>query len=247
MFKHLWMSGTLAAFLVFGIKIGAGLAVQMNHPDVPAKKKWAFFTGSILTYMVLFFGMYSLITFFNLIEYLDIFSAGLKYGMILHVLLAAGLFMWGVRLLLQNNKNHRHIIKASMLLVLPCPVCASVILLNLSLAFLTLPMSPEVTTAALFGCFLCFIMITLFVITLFKNHIKSMDSFLGFSMVTVASYFVLTILIAPIYPEIQAAFTMAASNNPSGELNLKPFLILAGTALALLIAGFYRSYYKKVK
>ena len=40
MLKQLWMSGILAAFLVFGIKIGVGLGSQMNHPAVSRRKKW---------------------------------------------------------------------------------------------------------------------------------------------------------------------------------------------------------------
>lgn len=42
MLRQLWMSGILAAFLVFGIKTGVGLGVQMNHPSVPKMKKWGF-------------------------------------------------------------------------------------------------------------------------------------------------------------------------------------------------------------
>lgn len=248
MLRQLWMSGILAAFLVFGIKTGVGLGAQMNHPAVPKMKKWGFFAGCVFTYLLLFGGMHFLVTGLNLFDYLDRFAQVLKYGMMLHFVLATGLFVWGIKLLLQSRKNHLHFpSKAGLLLVMPCPVCATVILLNLTLGFSLFPMAPAVTTAVLFGCFLGFIMMTLTVITLSRNRIKSMDTFLGLCMVLVSLYFVLTILIAPIYPEIKAAFAMAVSNNPYGQLAMKPFLILAGTALAFGCIGFHHSYFDKAK
>lgn len=246
MLKQLWMSGILAAFLVFGIKIGAGLGSQVNHPHVSQKGKWLFLVGAMFVYLVLFIGMHFLVTGLNLLDYLDRLTQALKYGMMVHFVLAAGLMIWGVRLLLQPPPPSRHFpLKAGLLLVMPCPVCATVILLNLSLAFSLFPLAPAKTTVLLFAIFLSFILATLFVITLFRQRIKSMETFLGLTMVIVSLYFLLTILVAPIYPEIKAAYTMAASNSPTGQLEIKPLAIMAGTALALGVAGFYHSYFKK--
>ncbi|BBO80684.1 transporter [Desulfosarcina ovata subsp. sediminis] len=246
MIKQLWMSGILAAFLVFGIKIGVGLGSQMNHPALSKRKKWAFFAGSALTYLLLFLGIHFLVTGLNLLDYLDRLANILKYGMILHFILAAGLLAWGIRLLVQTPASHQHAqLKAALLLITPCPVCATVILLNLTLAFSLFPLAPAMTTAVLFACFLGFILITLLVITLFANRIQSMDTFLGICMVLVSLYFVLTILVAPIYPEIKAAFAMAGSNNPIGHIQGKPLLLLAGTAFVFGCVGFYRSYFSK--
>lgn len=163
MLKQLWMSGILAAFLVFGIKIGVGLGSQMNHPAVSRRKKRALFAGSVLTYLLLFLGMHFLVTGLNLLDYLDRLANVLKYGMILHFILAAGLLAWGIRLLVQTPASHQHSpLKAGLLLIVPCPVCATVILLNLTLAFSLFPLAPAVTTAVLFACFFGFILITLF-------------------------------------------------------------------------------------
>lgn len=242
------MSGILAAFLVFGIKTGVGLGAQMNHPAVPKMKKWGFLAGCVFTYLLLFGGLHFLVTGLNLLDYIDRLAKVLKYGMLLHLALASGLFVWGINLLLRSRHNRHHLpSKAGLLLVMPCPVCATVILLNLTLGFSLFPVVPAVTTVVLFGCFLGFVMMTLTVITLFRNRIKSMDTFLGLCMVLVSLYFVLTILIAPIYPEIKAAFAMAASNNPCGQLAMKPFLILAGTALAFGSIGFHHSYFDKAE
>jgi predicted transporter len=144
----------------------------------------------------------------------------------------------------QQGRGHTAL-GPGILLVLPCPVCATVILLNLSLAFSFFPMAPAITTLVLFACFTTCILLTLALITLWRHHISSMDDFLGLSMVLVALYFLLTVLIAPIYPEIKAAYQMAKSNNPVGQFATAPFLILAGSAVVLGISGFYRSYFYK--
>lgn len=246
MLRQLWMSGILAAFLVFGVKIGAGLGSQLNHPGLTRLAKWIFISGCLGIYLLLFWGMYFLVTGLNLLAYIDRFANVLKYGMVAHVALASGLLAWGTKLVLPPGENKDHSpLKAGLLLVLPCPVCAAVILLNLTLAFSLFPMTPAVSTALLFACFLGFIMITVGVITLFRSRIRSMDAFLGFSMILVSLYFVLTILIAPVYPEIKAAFAMAVSNNPACGVEMDSFMILAVTILVVAGTGFYRSYFRK--
>jgi len=247
MLKQLWISGILGAFLVFGIKIGVGLGARINHPSIPTAKKWTFAGGSILAYLLLFFSMYALVTGCNLFDYLDRIAKAVQYGMVVHFALALGLFAWGV-VLLGSPQRHGHASLApGILLVLPCPVCATVILLNLSLAFSIFPMDPAVTTLVLFACFTGCILLTLALVTLFRKHINSMDSFLGLSMVLIALYFVLTILIAPIYPEIKAAYQMAESNNSVGAFEMPSFLILVGSAVVLGLSGFYRSYFYKAE
>lgn len=247
MLRQLWMSGILAAFLVFGIKIGVGLGARINHPGIPGTKKWAFSGGCLLAYLLLFWAMYALVTGLNLFNYLDRLAKAVQYGMVLHFVLALGLFVWGV-ILLVSRQGHSHASLApGIMLVFPCPVCATVILLNLSLAFSLFPMTPAITTLVLFACFAACILFTLAVITLFRHHISSMDSFLGVSMVLISLYFVLTILIAPIYPEIKAAYHMAVSNNPVEKMETTPLAILAAAVLALGALGFFRSYFYKAE
>nr|WP_320194243.1 DUF2162 family putative transporter [uncultured Desulfobacter sp.] len=245
MLKQLWISGIIGAFLVFGIKIGVGLGARINHPYIPASKKWIFAGGAIAAYLFLFFCMHVLVTGCTLFDYLDRISKAVQYGMVVHFALAMGLFVWGVALLGSQPRHWHASLGPGFLLVFPCPVCATVILLNLSLAFSLFSMAPAVTTLVLFTCFTACILLTLALITLFRNHITSMDDFLGLSMVLIALYFVLTVLIAPIYPEIKAAYQMAKSNNPVGQFAPTPFLILTGSAVALGILGFYRSYFYK--
>jgi len=245
MLKQLWISGILGAFLVFGIKIGVGLGTWIHHPSIPTFKKWLFAGGAILAYLLLFVGMYALVTVCNLFDYIDRIAKAVQYGMAIHFVLALGLFVWGVVLLVSKQGHGHASLGPGLLLVLPCPVCGTEILLNLSLAFSVFPMAPAITTLVLFACFMTCILLTLVLVTLYRHHITSMDDFLGLSMVLIALYFVLIVLIAPIYPEIKAAYQMAMSNTPVGQFEAIPFLILAGVAVVLGISGFFRSYFYK--
>jgi len=246
MLKQLWITGILVAFSVFGIKVGLGLGVHMYNRRRPCSKKMLFFGASLLVYLTLFLGMYGLITSFNLLNYLDQFVNMLRYGMALHLAVALGMFFWGARLILQNPMTHYHVpLRASLLLILPCPVCATVILLNLTLALSLFTLSPLATTLVLFSLFGLIIVTTAGILFPFRQKIGNGNSFLGLSMLLIALYFLLTVIIAPIYPEIKAAFQMAASNSPVNATEPFHTVLLVAVALVFAGTGFIRTYFSK--
>ena len=242
MLKQLWATGILAAFSVFGIKAGLGLGARLFHNGISSRRKLLFAAISFFVYFLLFFSMHCLISGFQLTEYLDRLIEMLQYGMLLHFTVAVGLLLWGARLLLVKSGKVLPS-KGSLLLIVPCPVCATVILLNLSLAGALFDLPLTLTTLLLFGLFLGIITATLGVMLIFRRRIQSTETFLGLSMAVVALYFLFTVMIAPIYPEIEAAFNMAASNSPNGQIEKGPLIILATTAFIFGVAGFLRVYF----
>jgi len=135
MLKQLWVTGILVAFSVFGIKVGMGLGSLIYNRTTQGKKKFFLFFGTSLIYFILFCTLYFCITRFNLLNYLDRIMSMIQYGMLLHLAVALGLLFWGTGLLLQNPAEKKNRLPGSvLLLILPCPVCATVILLNLTLA-----------------------------------------------------------------------------------------------------------------
>ncbi|HUV50882.1 MAG TPA: DUF2162 family putative transporter [Anaerolineae bacterium] len=245
MLKQLWITGILIAFSVFGIKVGLGLGAQIYNRTVPPGKKVIFLVGCFFIYLILFFCLYYVITRFNLLNYLDRFVNMLQYGMLLHLAVALGLLLWG-GMLLQNPAENKHLpLRASLLLILPCPVCATVILLNLTFAYSLFTLSPLLTTLTLFALFSSIIFVTSAIIFPFRHKIGSGNSFLGLSMALVALYFLFTVIIAPIYPEIKAAFTMATSNSPVSQVDLFYTAILGVIVFILGCAGFIKTYIAK--
>ncbi len=246
MLKQLWITGILVAFSVFGIKVGLGLSAQIYNRTVSLGKKVIFLIGSLFIYLILFFCLYYVITRFNLFNYPDQFVNMVQYGMLLYLAVALGLLLWGGRLLLQNPAEHNHFsLRASLLLIVPCPVCVTVILLNLTLAYSFFTLSPLLITLILFALFSSIIFVTSAIIFPFRHKIGSWNSFLGLSMTSIALYFLITVIIAPIYPEIRAAFTMAASNSPVSQIDLFHTAILGVIVFILGCAGFIKTYIAK--
>ncbi len=246
MLKQLWITGILVAFSVFGIKVGLGLGSQIYNRTVSLGKKVIFVVGCLFIYLILFFCLYYMITHFNLLNYPDQFVNMVQYGMLLYLAVALGLLLWGGRLLLQNPAEHNHFsLRASLLLIVPCPVCVTVILLNLTLAYSLFTLSPLLTTLTLFALFSGIIFVTSAIIFPFRHKIGSWNSFLGLSMTSIALYFLITVIIAPIYPEIRAAFTMAASNSPVSQIDLFHTAILGVIVFILGCAGFIKTYIAK--
>ncbi|EFK09407.1 conserved hypothetical protein [delta proteobacterium NaphS2] len=246
MLRQLWMTGVLVAFSVFGIKVGLGLGAQIYNKTVSMGKRILIMGGSLFIYLMLFFCLYYVITHFNLLNHLDQFVNVLKYGMVLHLAVAAGLLVWGAKLILEKpGKRESLPFRNSLLLILPCPVCATVILLNLTLAYSLFDLSPLLTTLTLFGIFSGIIFLATAVLFPFRHKIGSGNAFLGQSMTLVALYFLLVVIIAPVYPEIKAAFAMAVSNSPVSRMDHLNTAILVGIVLLLGCTGFIKSYFAK--
>lgn len=102
----------------------------------------AFFLGAVLVYLLLFGLIFVTVTQLNLVAYLDRIMGLIQYGMALHLAVALGLLVWGMRMVLKPARLGTGKPWAGLFLVMPCPVCATVILLNLtlSLSLSTLPL-----------------------------------------------------------------------------------------------------------
>ncbi len=246
MLKQLWITGVFAAFSVFGIKTGLGLSAYLYNRSVSTGKKIKLLSATFCTYLILFFSLFYVITNFNLLDYLDRIINMLKYGMLLHYAVAFGLLFWGCKLLFQSNVDSND--KPSgygLMLLFPCPVCATVILLNLTLTYSLFSVSPLLVTLTLFSIFAGIIFLTVVLIFPFRYKIISTNSFLGLAMTFVSLYFFFTVIIAPIYPEIKAAFTMAVSNNPVKQINFFHTTILLLMVSVIGGYGFIKSYFTK--
>ena len=247
MIKSLLITGIITALSVFGIKTGLGMAPLVYDGSMPVRKKLFFLAGILLIYFLLFFGLYALVAHFELLKYMGHFLEAMRYGMLIHLLVALGLILWGVKLLLSAGPDSSGGSKGILLLILPCPVCAVVILLTLSLAYSTFSISLVSTTMLLFGIFSAIAFLVVLLLFPFRRKINQTDSsFLGLVMIMVATYFFLTVLIAPVYQEIQDVYGLATQNTADTAFNLKSFLILTGTALILFSSGCFIHYRKSI-
>ncbi len=244
--KEFWITGVFMAFSVFGIKVGLGLAPYIYGSLLSIPKKIIITAAAFLIYLVLFLGLACLIIHLDLQKYLDQFINMIRYGLILHLAIASGLLFWGVNLLLKNSgKNGKTSLAAGLLLILPCPVCAVVILLNLALSCSLFSFSPFMTTFILFGVFTFIVFFTVCLIFPLRNRINTGRTFLGAAMSLVSLYFLISLIIAPIYPQIKAAFAMACSNRPAGSSDQSDIAVLIAIIVILGGIGFIKTYFSK--
>ena len=241
MIKSLLITGIIIALSIFGIKTGLGIAPLLYDGSIPVRKKLIFLTGILFIYLVIFLGLYALVTHFQLLNYLDHFLEAMRYGILIHLFVASGLIVWGIKLLLSaGSDTSGNSQKGILLLILPCPVCITVILLTLSLAYSTFSISLASTTLLLFGIFSTIAFLVVLMLFPFRRQIGKTDSsFLGLVMIMVSTYFFLTVLIAPAYQEIQDVYSLASQNTGNTTFNLKSFLILMSSAVILFSAGYF--------
>lgn len=240
--EQLWITGVLIAFSVFGIKVGLGLGSQLYSVTLPIRGKLFVFACALSSYSALFFSLYYLITYFNLLNYLNQFMSIVKYGMYMHLAVASGLLIWGVKLLLKKSGvQHGLTCRSCLLLILPCPVCSMAIFLNLTFAYSLSDMTPLLTTLIAFIIFGAIIILTLAFIYPFRYKIEDGISFLGTSMSLVSLYFFLTLIIAPIYPKIKDVFALSRSGLLVSQSNNFYTAIFIGVILLLLGYGYIKN------
>jgi predicted transporter len=244
--KQLWIIGILAALGVFGVKVGLGLGTQIYRRPIAPAQKMIRLLSTLGLYLLLFVCLHYLISHSNLLDYLDQGMNMVSYGMFFPVALAAGLLFWGITLLLQPPPEERPFSGlGDYLLILPCPVSATVILLNLAWAYSFFTLSHLSTTLILFAFFSGIIVVTLSLLYPFRYKIVANNSFLGITMTLMGLYILCIIIITPIYPEINAAFAMASSNNPVNQLDNFYTALFFIIAVILVGAGFIKTYFFK--
>jgi predicted transporter len=242
--KQLWIIGILAALGVFGIKVGLGLGAQIYRRSMATGQKMLRLLSTLGLYLLLFVCLHFLISHFNILDYLDHGMNLVSYGMFFPVAVAAGLLFWGMTLLLQPPPEARpSSVLTDYLLILPCPVGATVILLNLALAYSFFTLSHLSTTLIVFAFFSGIIVVTLGLIYPFRHKIGVDNSFLGIAMILVGLYVLCIFIITPIYSEINAAFAMALSNNPVNQLDNFYTAVFFIIAVILGGVGFIMTYF----
>ncbi|MBP5673467.1 MAG: hypothetical protein J6X49_13840 [Victivallales bacterium] len=167
----------------------------------------------------------------------------LKYfglGVILHLLMCVGLVIWGYKLLTHPD-THCHSDRSWLLLAIPCPVCASAILLACVMAQLLLPNASQPLR---FGLPLVFTILYLATFAgLWLFHRISGTSALhlaGWMMLLIAAYFVLLLMMSPQWTQLDRIHAVASHSIPPSFSGTAFWSLLAVFALAFM-TGLLRS------
>ena len=230
--------GLFCALGIFALKTAVGNYYYLSLPGRGIRKT-AVLILMQCAYILLF------LLGFELLRHVDFFrvtdsAAFLKNGVLLHLLLCAGLIWWGSRLLVHQDCGHfdRLDSRGWLLLTVPCPVCASAIFLVCAFAMMLFPESAPKLRWILPLVFLFFNLLFLGLLALLGRLSGLRPLVLtGRMMILIALYFILILLIAPHFQE--AGKLYAAARSAADEKLLSgSALAVPAVAVCALIAGF---------
>lgn len=231
--------GLFMSTAAFAVKSGGGLAyVFLQTPGRMGRIGAA--SLFLLCYALVYGASALLLAHVDLTAHLDTLQDFFKSGMTLHFLLASLLAVWGTILLKQAPGESRPT-RTWLALVVPCPVCFSVVLLSSSFAAALYPGKPLVFVALYAG----FALVSLGVAAAGSGLLKdrgSPEHFLGVLMLGIAVYFLLSVVIVPQFADLDKIYRISLAH-PAGEGNAGRQMAGYGLlALAALGIGFYNPF-----
>ena len=226
MIIYFWAIGTLFMVLIFATK--AGLVAGSAHLSKLKIISLAFLYG------MLSFLMGIILKVFNPFDYFQLFQKFISYGVLLHIFLSFGLFAWGlytIKSFVNENIKKR---KVGYLLMFPCPICLSSMLLSTSI-FSAITGISAIKASALIS--IIFMVVILTSALLFR-HLNPI--IVGFSMLMLGLYFVISILVVPVYSQYKAIFSLTQSTAKM-DLSLPQLMGILGIALLFFGIGYLKT------
>lgn len=220
---------------IFAVKSGVGLFYHMSRTTTTRARMGAW-AGFAATYLLVFAASGFILEKIDLMRHLEAIRKWIQSGMLVHLLMAGMLVLWGVRLL-RENRSAPGKSRGWLLLAAPCPVCATVILFSMGFMVAVFQKSLLITAVLLYLIFLLINMITVRIMGIMRPQALP-ESFLGASMLIIAAYFFLSVTVMPNLTDIDNIYRMAL--NPSNAAPKEPqhlFIFVAGIASAFM-AGF---------
>lgn len=235
--------GVLFSIGVFAGKSGIGLAYLLGRtPSWPGKifRLLAFALLYALVFALAAWGLRVL----DPLAHLETIQRFLQSGMQAHLVMAGVMIAWGMALLRRPHQHDRSS-RGWLLLTLPCPLCATVIVFSLAFG---LSLFPDHFSQFTGGLYLAFLVISLLVMGLLLGvgtmTAQSAESLLGGAMVLLGTYFLLSMAILPQFTDVDTIYRMAHHQAPGQQQDLRALLPLMVLTVCTFMAGFGRTHQK---
>lgn len=190
----------------FALKSGGGLGVVLlqTHGKI---RRWLFTLVFMAGYAVVFAVAALLLATVDFMGHVDLVQTFFKSGMTLHCLMALLLAGWGIHLL-KSSGDKKQITRGWIPLVVPCPVCFSVILLSCSFVGALYPGKPLIFCLLYAGFILISLGVALCVTRVVRKP-SAVRSFLGTWMLFVALYFGLSVIVIPQFADLDKIYRIS--------------------------------------
>lgn len=233
--------GLFMSTAAFALKSGGGLTyVFLKNPGTLRRLciSLCFMAG----YGLVFGASALLLLSVDLMAHVDLLQDFFKSGMTLHFLIAATLIIWGILLLKQDTES-RKTTKGWLALVVPCPVCFSVILLSCSFVNALYPGQPLVFVFLYAG----FTVISLLTAYLGAHLVKAKgnaEHLLGTLMVSISVYFLISVIVVPQFADLNKIYRIS-STGPGSEFT-DGNIILIIVCICAVAAGFFNPFRRNI-
>ncbi|MDR2459291.1 MAG: DUF2162 domain-containing protein [Deltaproteobacteria bacterium] len=253
--KTLWL-GLLVSMLAFSVKTGLGWSYL--YLKCPKEKRRAATLGVVLMYLVLFAAVLALVSRINILAHYEFLAPLWQRGITLHWLVALLLILWGLILLRSPSytmascaacEGPQDDLKAKdskgsyawIPLVIPCPVCLSVILMSLAGLVMYFPKDAAMATLLLYLAFLVVAGTAGILMIWGKNSGgEPLEHTLGFVMILIAAYFIISALVMPQFSSVSRIYRIASYSQESDiKFGTEAYCAIAIMAF-LLIVGFIK-------
>jgi predicted transporter len=233
------------SMIAFAVKAGMGWAYLWSK--CPRGRKIAASTLVLAGYAAIFTVVTFVVSRVNLIANYELFAPLWSSGVTLHWITAVFIFVWGLVLLKSSpgvNCHTDETSKAWLALVIPCPVCLSVVLVSASCLALYFPNDSTIAMVCLYTAFTLVAAISGIAVLLGKklkpeNSVPAEET-LGQAMILIAAYFIISALVMPQFAEISKIYRLAAySSDGQTSDSATGWLVLAIIALLLCIGFVY--------
>ena len=225
--------GVLFCSGIFAVKSGVGLAYVMAGQKKKGAKVGAFLLSALI-YGSVFALAATILTIIDPIQHLAAMQAFVKSGMLVHVIMAFLLLSWGLLLLIKGGNGRQNKSNGWLLLTMPCPVCATVILFSMGFLATSFPDHPKSTGLALYLAFMLINIVTMGITTLYrKRENMPAESLLGGAMVLMALYFFISMAVIPQFADVDKIYRLALYQGKTPVqkvVHLVPFSILTAVA-----------------
>jgi len=235
-FKSLFL-GITFTIGVFALKSGVGLHYFLiKRKEV--KTKLFFLMLFSLVYFLIFALSFYILQEIDIVQYFDRVQDFLKSGMFIHILMAGGLVIWAIALLSRRDRVEKRSF-GWVALVVPCPLCITVIFFSMAFLLSFFPHSGHMAVVAAYAGFMAIVIVTIVTMTLWENISGSApESNLGAAMLIIAAYFLLSVIIMPQFGDIDRIYRLAAYQGEKEIMNTRDILMLYSIMASLFATGF---------
>ena len=239
MITDFWAAGILFSIVVFAGK--AGLVAG----SVNMKVRWI--VGLAVLYGVISILIGVILRIINPLDYFEFFQKFMSQGVIVHLLFSIGLMAWGLYIMQRaSGKGGEAHSRAGYILMLPCPVCMSAMLLSCSVFSALTGVDPIKTGVMMAAVFIVVILaVALCARYLVREDHKNRNGHLtlGFILTMAGLYFAVSIIVIPVYSRVKALIE-ADSMTGGADISPEKTTGLLGAVLAAVLWGFITNYRK---